>query len=81
MNNILSMDFFTGAIENALKDGAEKPAAIPQTNVLNAEYALGKYHAIIDIMSEIYDYKVIAGIHDTYKGTVEGLMKRANSIY
>lgn len=81
MKNILSMDFFTESIENALKDGELRPAASKETNILNAEYALGKYFAIIKIMSELFDYNVLADIHNKYSGTVDALTKRANEIY
>lgn len=79
--NIFSLDYFTDSIDKALKDGEIRPAAMPQTNVLNAEYALGKYHAIIDIMSQLFDYNVIAGIHEKYRSTIDSLTERANTIY
>jgi len=81
MKNILSLDYFTELIDKALKGGEINPRAMEQTNILNAEYVLGKFWAILEIMSEIYSIETIESIREKYRGTTDELMRRVDSSY
>lgn len=67
-------------IDEALNDGVLK-LALPKTNILNAEFALGKYFAYMDLIEELYGVNAMVETHDRTQAIVDDYSKRANRIY
>ena len=68
-------------IDEAIEKSKENPAAMPQTNALNAEYCLGTIHAYIDIIWKQYGIDAFFEAVDRTGSTVKELMERTQIVY
>lgn len=76
----MTLEKINEMIDTALSEGESRPIN-NKTNILNAEYALGKYHGILRIAQELYGYNALVSIYDRTKDQVNKLMDIANTIY
>lgn len=42
-------------IDKALAEGAKRPGAMKQTNVLNAEFSLGQFYALLFLIEDLLE--------------------------
>lgn len=68
-------------LDKAIKEGEYRPAATEETNILNAEFSLGKYFAILQIIEKMHGIPAMADIREEYRGKEDELTIRANKIY
>lgn len=68
-------------IEQAIKDGQERPHALKQTNILNAEYAAGKVFGLLDVIKMEYGLEVMADIYSKYRDQIDGFATRTQELY
>lgn len=78
---MLTLEYLIECIDNALKEGEKRRSAMPQTNVLNAEFSLGKYFAILNIIHKVFGVESMIDVHEKYNPIVDDLMKRTQDIY
>lgn len=78
---MLTLKYLIECIDNALKEGEKRRGAMPQTNVLNAEFSLGKYFAILDIIKTGFGIEAMIDVHEKYNPIIDDLMKRTQDIY
>ena len=76
----MTMEKINKMIDEALSEGESRPIA-NKTNILNAEYALGKYHGILRIAEDLYGIDALVSIYDRTKDRVDILTAIANTIY
>ena len=77
----MTIEKLNSMIDEALEEGMEKGELHHITNTINASHALGKYHALLDIITELYGYDEMAKTHDRCKATTETLLKVAEKSY
>ena len=68
-------------INKAISDAVVRPHAHEVTNVLNAEYALGKIFALLEVIEDTYGIEAMTKIYDRISDVIDTLMKRTQAIY
>ena len=68
-------------IRKAFEEGAPRKGAMPETNILNAEYASGKVHAYLDIVIREFGYDEYLDIVERIRPQLDSLLDRAQLIY
>ena len=68
-------------IDRAISDTVVRPHAHEATNVLNAEYGLGKVFALLEVIEDVYGIEAMTKIYDRIADTIDTLMKRTQVIY
>ena len=77
----MTLEQMKDLLKNAISDGQERPKAMQQTNILNAEYAAGKCHAILDVIESLFGLDAYVMIYEEYREQIEAFTRRANTIY
>lgn len=77
----MTLETMQDLIREAIRDGQERPKAMKQTNILNAEYAAGKCHAILDMIESIFGLDAFVLTYEEVREQINELTKRANAIY
>jgi len=68
-------------LKDAIKDGQERPQAMKQTNILNAEYAAGRCMAILDMIESLYGLDAFVSTYEAIRDQMDAFTKRAQAIY
>ena len=68
-------------IDIALAEGAKRPGAMKQTNVLNAEFALGKFYALLSLIYDLFGVDEMVKTKERTKTIVDELSIRTQEIY
>ena len=77
----MKIDTLTYLIRKAILEGAENKKAMPETNILNAEYASGKIHAYLDIICREYGYDKYVKVIDRIRPQLNLFLDRTEAIY
>ncbi len=76
----MTLENLNRRIDEALNDGAPRPGAMPQTNVLNAEFALGKYFALLFIIQDVHGIPAMIETKERTQRLVDYLTRRTQEI-
>lgn len=49
----MTLEYLNDLLDKALLEGQKRRGAMHQTNILNAEFALGKYFALLNIIGQL----------------------------
>ena len=77
----MTLEQLNQMIDKAIKDAQERPQAMKQTNVLNAEYALGKIFAILDIIQNTHGIDALIEAKERIDNSITELTDRTQAIY
>lgn len=77
----MTLEYLNDLIDKALLEGQKRRGAMHQTNILNAEFALGKYFALLNIIDEVYGIDEMIKTKDRTQATIDELTGIANEIY
>lgn len=77
----MTIESLNKMIDDALEEGRERPDLNHITNTINASHALGKYHALLDIMIDLFGYDEMSKTHERYKAKTEALLRIADKSY
>lgn len=77
----ITVDYLKTAINNALNtDIRPNNSCLPVTVSINAEYALGRYHAFIDILQDL-DLDAFCEVHEETSERRKELMQVVDGLY
>ena len=77
----ITVEYLKNAINNALNtDIRPSESCLPTTVSLNAEYALGRYNALIDLL-QVMDLDAFCEVHEAAQPRVKELMQAVESLY
>lgn len=68
-------------IDKALAEGAKRPGAMKQTNVLNAEFSLGKFYALLFLIEDLFGIDEMIKTKDRTQAIIDELTARTQEIY
>ena len=77
----MTLEKLESMIDKALADAEIRPKAMKRTNILNAEYALGKYFAIMEIIEDLYGTDEYIRIAEKTEAVRDELFQRTQEIY
>ena len=77
----MTLEKLNSLINEALKEGDIRPGAMKQTNVLNAEFALGKYFAYLFLIQDIFGIEAMIEAKERTQEIVDSLTERTQEIY
>lgn len=77
----LTLEYLNNLIDKALLEGQKRRGAMHQTNILNAEFALGKYFALLNIIDEVYGIDEMIKAKERTQAAIDELTGIANEIY
>ena len=77
----MTLEDLNHRIDEALKEGAPRPGALPQTNILNAEFSLGKYFALLFLIKDVHGIPAMIETKERTQAAVDDLTNRAQAIY
>lgn len=77
----ITVDYLKTAINNALNtDIRPNNTCLPVTVSINAEYALGRYNALIDLL-QVLDLDAFIEVHEAAQPRIKELMNAVESLY
>ena len=77
----MTLEYLNKKIDEAINDAALRPGAMKQTNVLNAEYALGKIYGYLGIIQDQFDIDTFIQAVARITKIIDELTERTQEIY
>lgn len=77
----MTLEYLNKKIDEAIKDAELRPGAMKQTNVLNAEYGLGKIYGYLEIIKDQFDIDTFISSVARINDTINELTDRTQEIY
>ena len=77
----MTLEYFNKKIDRAIKDAELRPNAMKQTNVLNAEYALGKIYGYLEVIQDQFGVDTFVEAVERITGKIDELTERTQEIY
>lgn len=77
----ITVDYLKNAINNALNtDIRPSDTCLPVTVSINAEHALGRYHALIGLL-QVLDLDAFVEVHEAAQPRIKELLDAVESLY
>lgn len=77
----MTLERLNQMIDEAITAAEIRPHAMKQTNILNAEYALGKVFAILDIIQNTHGIDALIEAKERIDNSITELTDRTQAIY
>lgn len=77
----MTLERLNQMIDEAITAAEIRPQAMKQTNILNAEYALGKVFAILDIIQNTHGIDALIKAKERIDNSITELTDRTQAIY